>query len=162
MLHLTGKSRSPDRFPARAFHVPQKTNMTPDFPSDSSSNPIARVDHRVVAHLLQAVAELNSTPDLDAGLDRVADCLGEHLKFDSFGVLLLGDLGRELRFRYARGYPPEVLEHWRFGMGQGLVGTVASSGKPERVGDVSCDFRNCLPASRCSTVHEPPSWPDSS
>jgi phosphoserine phosphatase RsbU/P len=91
--------------------------------------------------MLAAIQELNGAADLRSGLARVADLLHGALEHDYFSVLLLDELGRELRYELASGLPPEVAEHWRFGMGQGLVGTVASSGKTVRVGDVLEDKR---------------------
>ena len=35
---------------------------------------------------------------------------------------------------FEKSAPPEVAEHWRFGMGQGLVGTAAQTGRVVRVG----------------------------
>jgi sigma-B regulation protein RsbU (phosphoserine phosphatase) len=91
--------------------------------------------------VLASIQELNSAPDLRSGLTRVAAILHGVLRNDIFCVLLLDDLGRELRFEVAEGVPTEVTEHWRFGMGQGLVGTVAKSGVAVRVGDVYADPR---------------------
>jgi sigma-B regulation protein RsbU (phosphoserine phosphatase) len=95
----------------------------------------------MTACVLAAIQELNSAPDLRSGLTRVAGILRGVLGHDIFCVLLLDDLGRELRFEVADGVPPEVTEHWRFGMGQGLVGTVAKTGVAVRVGDVLADAR---------------------
>ena len=91
--------------------------------------------------LLAAVQQLNGASDLRTGLARMADVLHSVLGHDYFCVLLLDDLGRELRYELATGVPPEVAEHWRFGMGQGLVGTVAKTGRTVRVGDVLEDTR---------------------
>jgi sigma-B regulation protein RsbU (phosphoserine phosphatase) len=91
--------------------------------------------------LLAALQELNGASELKVGLARMADLLHAVLGHDYFCVLLLDDLGRELRYELASGVPPEVAEHWRFGMGQGLVGTVAKTGRAVRVGDVVEDKR---------------------
>lgn len=95
----------------------------------------------LTACVLATIQELNAAPDLRSGLTRVAGILRGVLRNDIFCVLLLDDLGRELRFEIAEGVPPEVTEHWRFGMGQGLVGTVAKNGVAVRVGDVLADPR---------------------
>ena len=58
----------------------------------------------------------------------MADRLQQYLRFDTFAVLLLDEHGRELRFEFARGFPKDVLEHWRFGLGQGIVGLAGSIG----------------------------------
>jgi phosphoserine phosphatase RsbU/P len=91
--------------------------------------------------LLAVIQELNAAPDLRTGLARVAELLRDCIPYDNLNVLLLDDLGRELRFELAVGLPPEIAEHWRFGMGQGLVGTAAQTGRVVRVGDVGEDPR---------------------
>lgn len=94
-----------------------------------------------MAFLMEVADELNTTLDLDAVLQRVALQVKQVVDYDTFGILLLDPLGQELRFRFGLGIPPEVLEHWRFGLGQGLVGTAARTGQPVRVGDVRQDPR---------------------
>ncbi len=91
--------------------------------------------------LLTVIQELNAAPDLRTGLARVAELLRDCVPYDNLNVLLLDDLGRELRYELSVGLPPEIAEHWRFGMGQGLVGTVAQTGRVVRVGDVGDDPR---------------------
>ncbi|HBL30781.1 MAG TPA: hypothetical protein DD490_28430 [Acidobacteria bacterium] len=91
--------------------------------------------------LLTVIQELNAAPDLRSGLARVAELLRGCIPYDNLSVLLLDDLGRELRYELSVGLPPEVAEHWRFGMGQGLVGTAAQTGRVLRVGDVGEDPR---------------------
>ena len=99
-------------------------------------------DEAANIRFLMAVAEeLSSTLDLDAVLRRVGKRLKEHVGFDTFGILLLDPLGQELRIRFGEGYPPGVIENWRFGLGQGIVGTAAQTGKPVLVGDVGSDPR---------------------
>jgi hypothetical protein len=82
--------------------------------------------------LLAVIQELNAAPDLRSGLSRVAELLRDFVPYDNLSVLLLDDLGRELHYELSVGLPPEVAEHWRFGMGQGLVGTAAQTGRPRR------------------------------
>lgn len=91
--------------------------------------------------LLAVIQELNAAPDLRTGLARVADLLRCCVPYDNLNVLLLDDLGRELRYELSVGLPAEIAEHWRFGMGQGLVGTAAQTGRVVRVGDVGEDPR---------------------
>lgn len=94
-----------------------------------------------MAFLVEMAEVINSTFELDALLQRVADHLKERIDYDNFGILLLDDLGKELSFRFAVGYPKDVVEYWRFGPGQGLVGTAAQSGEAVRVDDVLEDAR---------------------
>ncbi len=104
----------------------------------SASSPI---DEQAVACLLEAAQDLGAAVELRPALGRVAECLKRYLAYDTLGILLLDPLGRELRFELAVGYPPEVAEHWRFGMGQGIVGSAARRREPIAVGDVLEDPR---------------------
>lgn len=94
-----------------------------------------------VTCLLAATQELNAAEDLTSGLQQVAEIVSRYVRYKSFGVLLLDELGRELRFAVAIGYPAEVASHWRFGLGQGVIGTAAATGRPLRVDDVRRDPR---------------------
>ncbi len=94
-----------------------------------------------IGFLVQMAEELNSTLELNEVLRQVAEGVKQHVDYDSFGVLLLDSIGQELRIHFNIGYPPEVIKHWRFGLGQGIVGTVAQTGMPLRVGDVRTDPR---------------------
>ena len=91
--------------------------------------------------LLAIAQELHTADDLPSGLRRFAESLAALVPYDTLGVLLLDDRGRELRYAHAVGIGPEVAEHWRFGMGQGIVGTVARTGQPLLVPDVRLDPR---------------------
>ena len=94
-----------------------------------------------LTELLGSIQALQSAADLRRGLEEVADALHRYVAYDNLGVLLLDPRGRELRFALARGYAPEVEEHWRFGLGQGLVGIAAQSGEAIMVEDVRQDPR---------------------
>ena len=98
-------------------------------------------DAAVMTCLQEIAEELNSTLELEALLRRVADRVKQAIGYDTFGVHLLDPLGQELRLYFSVGYPAEVAQHWRLGLGQGLVGTAAVSGQPVRVGDVRLDPR---------------------
>src|ERR1044071_6541217 len=117
----------------------EQLEATPKAAEGSAACPYLPGD--MTSCLLAAIQELNGASDLRTGLARMADLLHAVLGHDYFCVLLLDDLGRELRYELAAGVPPEVAEHWRFGMGQGLVGTVANAGRTVRVGDVLEDHR---------------------
>jgi sigma-B regulation protein RsbU (phosphoserine phosphatase) len=85
--------------------------------------------------------DLNSTLELDELLPLVAERVRPYVGFDAFGILLLDSRGTELRFRFGLGYAQKVLKHWRFGLGQGIVGNAASTRKPILVEDVLEDPR---------------------
>ncbi len=91
--------------------------------------------------LLAVSRDLLAAPDLRAGLAAVAARVREAIPYDEFGILLLDDLGRELRFAHAEGTAQAVAEHWRFGFGQGIVGTVAATGEAILAPDVTLDPR---------------------
>lgn len=90
----------------------------------------------LLASLVAVTEGLHLASDLKAGLTEAARRLAALVPYDTLGVLLLDELGRELRFVVALGYPNDVAEHWRFGFGQGVVGTVARTGKSLRIDDV--------------------------
>jgi len=91
--------------------------------------------------LVQIAEELNSTLDLDTVLGKVAASVKPAVSYDTFGVLLLDPLGQHLTFRFGIGFAQEVLDQWRFGFGQGIVGTAAETGRAVRVDDVKADAR---------------------
>ena len=91
--------------------------------------------------LLRSVHALDSSLDLGDRLERVAEQVASMIAYDTFSILLLDDMARELRFEHATGFPPEVVEHWRFGIGQGLVGSAAESRETISVPDVRNESR---------------------
>ncbi|MFQ5526478.1 MAG: SpoIIE family protein phosphatase [Thermoanaerobaculia bacterium] len=96
---------------------------------------------RALRTLLRAIHDLDSSLDLSQRLDRVAQQVRVSVRYDTFSILLLDDMGRELRFAHATGFPEEVVAHWRFGIGQGVVGSAAESRSTINVPDVSSDPR---------------------
>ena len=101
----------------------------------------AATPERAMRNMLHAIRDLNSSRDLSEGLQRVAETIKRSIRYDTFAVLLLDEMGRELRFVHAEGFPDEVVEHWRFGIGQGIVGTAAESRKTLCVPDVRVESR---------------------
>ena len=100
-----------------------------------------RTGDRAVASLLEAARGLTAAEDLQSGLATVAETLRRDIGWDTFGVLLLDDLGRELSFALALGFSEAVARHWRFGLGQGIVGAAAAEGRSILVADVAQDER---------------------
>ena len=94
-----------------------------------------------IACLLAATRDLSAATGFRQGLKKVAERLSQYVDYDTFAVLLLDDHGRELKFEFAVGFPKDVLEHWRFGMGQGIVGTAAQTGDSILVHDTAEDSR---------------------
>jgi sigma-B regulation protein RsbU (phosphoserine phosphatase) len=95
----------------------------------------------VLRTLLRAIHDLDSSLDLDQRLARVAEQIRSTIAYDTFAILLLDDMARELRFAHATGFPEEVVQHWRFGIGQGVVGSAAESRQTLCVPDVAADAR---------------------
>jgi len=74
--------------------------------------------------------------DEDVMLNRVVDIIHSTLYPDQFGILLWDDeKGRLCRHPSGRGAPPEFLSA-SFALGEGIVGSVAATGKARRVPDV--------------------------
>src|SRR6266571_4865602 len=91
---------------------------------------LLRGEEAAMSGLTRVVEELNSTLELDQVLERVAERIRSLVDYDALGILLLDPLGQELRLRLGVGLPKEVMEHWRFGLGQGIVGTAAQTLRP--------------------------------
>ena len=96
-------------------------------------------EHRQFEELavLHAVAmAMTEAKDVDELLERTTQLIGKKLFPDNFGVLLFDEAGGLLRLHSSyhlgeREDPTVVL------LGQGIVGHVASTGKPERIPDVT-------------------------
>lgn len=141
--------------------MPPATTLT-DRDAPELRIPTDRLD--AFSRVLEAVGDLPTATDADAALGRIAERLRELVPFTSFAILLCdpdaGDHGndvsggrlrpdRELRFRYAEGLPDDVVENWRFGMGQGLIGRAADEGARRAGGEESGDgTRDLLPGLR--------------
>jgi diguanylate cyclase (GGDEF)-like protein len=96
-------------------------------------------EHRQFKELavLHTVAmAMTEAKDVDELIERTTQLIGEKLFPDNFGVMLFDEAGGLLRLHSSyhlgeREDPVEVL------LGQGIVGHVASMGKPERIPDVT-------------------------
>ena len=107
----------------------------------SGRRPAKVPDVEALECLAELVQDFGSTLELGQVLRDVANGIKHHVDYDTFAVLLLDDLGRELHFRCAVGYSDEVVRNWRCGLGQGIVGAAVESQQPQRVGDVREDLR---------------------
>lgn len=94
-----------------------------------------------VVALAKLVGDFGSSLDLDQIFANVAEGIREHVAYDTFAILLLDELGQQLEFRFAVGFPDKVVRNWRFGLGQGIVGTAAQNREVIRVDDVEADSR---------------------
>ena len=101
----------------------------------------ARPSEQALVFLLGVSHALHNAGDLQSGLRGVSDLLKKYIDYETLAILLLDDLGRELRFELSVGFDSEVEKHWRFGMGQGIVGIAAQTGETIYSEDVSEDPR---------------------
>jgi sigma-B regulation protein RsbU (phosphoserine phosphatase) len=103
-----------------------------------------------LAILAEISQEINASLDLDEVLATAAAQIKRLIDYEIFAVLLPEEGTDQLYFRFAIGHRPEVVEHWRVPIGDGIIGAAASTGRPVRVGDVRKDSRylNALDAVR--------------
>jgi len=109
---------------------------------DGSASILTQGEHLgAVSALAKLVGDFGSTLDLDQIFANVAEGIRAHVDYDTFAILMLDELGQQLEFRFAVGFPEEVVSNWRFGLGQGIVGTSAQNREVVRVDDVEADER---------------------
>src|ERR1700683_5578536 len=109
------------------------------------SNPMPEIPAETLAVLSEISHEINSSLNLDQVLASAAQQIKRLMEFEIFAVLLPEEGTNDLYVRFASGHRPEVIEHWRIPMGDGIIGAAATTGQAIRVGDVSKDPRY-LPA----------------
>ena len=108
-------------------------NLAPEIPAET------------LAVLSEISHEINSSLNLDQVLASAAQQIKRLMDFEIFAVLLPEESTNDLYVRFAIGHRPEVIEHWRIPMGDGIIGAAATTGQAIRVGDVLKDPRY-LPA----------------
>jgi sigma-B regulation protein RsbU (phosphoserine phosphatase) len=84
---------------------------------------------------------VNSSLDLDEVLARTAALIKRHIDYEIFGVLMFEADGKNLKHRFAIGYPRDLAENLLIPVGQGITGTAAATGHSVRVSDTSKDSR---------------------
>jgi len=89
--------------------------------------------------------EINASLNLDQVLASAAAQIKRLMDYEIFAVLLPEEGTNDLYVRFAIGHRPEVIEHWRIPMADGIIGAAATTGQAVRVGDVLKDPRY-LPA----------------
>src|ERR1700722_9800185 len=95
--------------------------------------------------LTEISREINASLNLDEVLAKTAAQVKRLVDYEIFSVLLPDETSNNLYVRFAIGHRPEVIEHWRIPMGDGIIGAAATTGRSIRVGDVTKDSRY-LPA----------------
>src|SRR5271163_3293809 len=108
-------------------------NLAPEIPAETLAV-LAEISH-----------EINSSLNLDQVLASAAQQVKRLMDFEIFAVLLPEESTNDLYVRFAIGHRPEVIEHWRIPMGDGIIGAAATTGQAVCVGDVLKDPRY-LPA----------------
>jgi phosphoserine phosphatase RsbU/P len=108
-------------------------NSTPEIPAET------------LAVLSEISYEINSSLNLDQVLASAAQQVKRLMQFEIFAVLLRDENSNDMYVRFAIGHRPEVIEHWRIPMGDGIIGAAATTGQAICVGDVLKDPRY-LPA----------------
>jgi phosphoserine phosphatase RsbU/P len=105
------------------------------------SNPMPEIPAETLAVLADISHEINSSLNLDQVLASAAQQIKKLIEFEIFAVLLPEPGTSDLYVRFAIGHRPEVIEHWRIPMGDGIIGAAVATGQAVRVGDVSKDPR---------------------
>jgi phosphoserine phosphatase RsbU/P len=108
-------------------------------------NPALEIPAETLAVLSEISHEINSSLNLDQVLASAAKQVKRLMNYEIFAVLLAEPASNELYFRFAIGHRPEVIEHWRIPMSDGIIGAAATTGQAICVGDVLKDPRY-LPA----------------
>lgn len=99
--------------------------------------------------LLDFADALNTTLDLDALLQRIAELVRRVINYEIFAILLLNERTQELRMRFQIGHSAEA-ERIRVKVGQGVTGRAVQERTSVLVGDVTTDtnYINAHPAVR--------------
>lgn len=94
---------------------------------------------KIEPFLLQVAEVVNTTLDVDALLQRVADIVRRVVNYEIFAVLLLNERTNDLYIRFAAGYPRDVVDRTRIPLGQGVTGRVAQTRQPILVNDANLE-----------------------
>ncbi len=108
-------------------------------------NPMLEIPAETLAVLVEISHEINASLNLDHVLTAAAAQVKRLIDYEIFSVLLIEAGTNNLYVRFAIGHHPDVVEHWRIPVGDGIIGAVAQTGQAIRVGDVLKDPRY-LPA----------------
>jgi len=102
--------------------------------------------YREVLALSRISAALSGLWDLDAILSVALDNLLAIMNGDIGGILLLDDQSKTLTYRVHHGFSKSFAEGVRLGLGEGIIGRAAASGKDILLEDISTDARVALPS----------------
>jgi signal transduction histidine kinase len=102
--------------------------------------------YREVLALSRISAALSGLSDLDAILTVALDNLLAVMNGAIGGILLLDDKTKTLTYRVHHGFSQSFADGVRLGLGEGIIGRAAQSGKAILLEDISTDSRAALPA----------------
>ncbi len=105
---------------------------------------ILRRHHQLLAlsHISSAVSGLQ---DLDSTLTNALDSVLELINGDIGGILLYDERTKTLYYHVQRGLSSKYAEEMRIPLGEGIAGTVAQTGEPIMLEDISKDTRTVSP-----------------
>ena len=108
------------------------------FPSDRPETLQRLADYEM---LLEIGVKLSGTLDLLTVLETALETAEQVCHAETSSIWELDEEAQELFFRVVRGRAAGEIRHLRVPVGQGIVGSVAKSGRAEMVNDVAADSR---------------------
>jgi len=91
-------------------------------------------------NIFQTIGKVATTSfDLNKILDTIMDMIMDAMKVEAGSLLLLNDDTGLLEFKVAKGAKAEAVKEYKLGLGEGIVGWVAQTGKSQVVPDVLKD-----------------------
>lgn len=105
---------------------------------------IVRRHHQLLA-LSQISSALSGSHDLDTTLSNALDSVLELINGDIGGILLVDTDTKSLHYHVYRGLSTKYAETIRISTGEGIAGTVAETGEPIILEDISKDKRAANP-----------------
>lgn len=103
-------------------------------PQRTDSDSALHLEHEAI---LEAVAVIASTLQVDTVLQRLLHLTHRMLSFEYCTILLIADDGRRLEVAARYGYPNSIVQELELAVGRGVTGRVAETGRPVIVPDVS-------------------------
>ncbi len=91
--------------------------------------------------LLEVATVTSETLELEELLANVGEVVRRVIPYDLFAILLFHEKKKDLRIRYAVGHREELVRNLALSLGEGIVGTAASTREPVLVADVKLDDR---------------------
>ena len=114
------------------------TQVPREHPNDAMAAASGRAptDTELLSTLFDLGREVTSVLDLDELLEKIPQLIARLTRFSAFSVYLLDERRQDLRIAYAIGYPEDAVSTWRLPLGEGVVGTAVTEGRPILVNDI--------------------------